>query len=74
MEGNAELFSCAVKKWPKEDYGSFYQGDSYIVLRTYMEKNKFLYDIFFWLGTDTTQVLNACRLDSQRNAMCQLSD
>ncbi len=35
-----KLQKFEVKKWPVEQYGSFYDGDSYIVLRTYMEKNK----------------------------------
>tara|TARA_R110002050_G_scaffold10783_2_gene36570 strand:+ start:69 stop:260 length:192 start_codon:yes stop_codon:yes gene_type:complete len=24
-----------VKEWPEEEYGRFYEGDSYIILRTY---------------------------------------
>ena len=24
--------------WPKEDYGKFYNGDSYIILNTYKEE------------------------------------
>ena len=24
--------------WPKEDYGKFYSGDSYIILNTYKDK------------------------------------
>lgn len=47
-----------VKPWPKEKYGSFYEGDSYIVLHTYKESSdspKLAYDIFFWLGKKTSQ-------------------
>jgi len=46
-----------VKSWPKEQYGSFYSGDSYIVLRTYKKKGSdaLLWDVHFWLGTHTTQ-------------------
>jgi len=42
---------------PKNQYGSFYTGDSYIVLHTYKAKDgdKLLYDVHFWLGTYTTQ-------------------
>jgi len=42
---------------PKNSYGSFYTGDSYIVLHTYKQPNtdKLLYDVHFWLGTYTTQ-------------------
>ena len=25
--------------WPKDDYGKFYNGDSYILLNTYNEKD-----------------------------------
>jgi len=43
---------------PKNSYGSFHSGDSYIVLNTYKPKPdapKLAYDVHFWLGTFTTQ-------------------
>jgi len=43
---------------PKNLYGSFYSGDSYIVLYTYKpkaDKEVFMWDVHFWLGTYTTQ-------------------
>jgi gelsolin len=42
--------------WPDDKYGFFYDGDSYIVLKT--QKNadgSFKHDIHFWLGKYTTQ-------------------
>jgi len=44
-----------IKEWPKEKYGSFFDGDSYIVLYTYKKEDKILYDVHFWLGQYTTQ-------------------
>jgi len=44
-----------VKKWPKRRYGEFYSGDSYIVLHTIKVENKLAYDVYFWLGAETTQ-------------------
>lgn len=46
-----------VESWPKEDYGKFYDGDSYIVLNTYKDKDsdELLYDVHFWIGTHSTQ-------------------
>lgn len=48
-----------VVPWPKERTGEFYDGDSYIVLHTYAvgngEDRKLGHDIFFWLGSKTTQ-------------------
>jgi len=46
-----------VKAWPTEQYGSFYDGDSYIVLNTYKKEggNAYLFDVHFWLGTHTSQ-------------------
>lgn len=46
--------------WPKEKYGQFYNGDSYIVLHSYKVGSKDKYEklqheIFFWLGTKTSQ-------------------
>ncbi len=40
------------------DVGTFYSGDSYIVLHTYKAKppaEKLLYNVHFWLGAHTTQ-------------------
>lgn len=47
-----------VVPWPKERFGRFYSGDSYIILRTYYktpEDKKFSFDVHFWLGKDTSQ-------------------
>jgi len=47
-----------VKHWPAEQYGKFYTGDSYIVLRTYKktpDSEKFSFDVHFWIGSKSTQ-------------------
>lgn len=46
-----------VVEWPKERYGQFHQGDSYIVLhsRKVGEQDQLQHDIFFWLGEQTSQ-------------------
>jgi len=44
-----------VEDWPKDDYGEFFNGDSYIVLNAYKEEDKTLYNVHFWLGSETTQ-------------------
>jgi len=46
-----------VKSWPTEQYGSFYDGDSYICLNTYTKPGAVAlsWDVHFWLGTYTTQ-------------------
>lgn len=46
-----------VKDWPKEEYGKFYNGDSYIILNTYKEEDteELLYDVHFWIGQYSTQ-------------------
>ncbi|PPQ92862.1 hypothetical protein CVT25_004350 [Psilocybe cyanescens] len=47
-----------VVPWPKERIGSFYDGDSYIVLHTFKktpEAESLSYDLHFWLGQNTTQ-------------------
>ncbi|KAF4456741.1 hypothetical protein F53441_1177 [Fusarium austroafricanum] len=46
--------------WPKEKYGQFYDGDSFIVLYSEMigsddGSEKLVHDIFFWLGAHTSQ-------------------
>jgi gelsolin len=48
-----------VVPWPQNKYGEFYNGDSYIVLYSYkvgkQGEEKLAYEIFFWLGSKTSQ-------------------
>jgi len=44
-----------IKEWPKNKYGYFFDGDSYIVLHTYLKEDKKLYNVHFWLGQYTSQ-------------------
>merc|ERR1719410_278790 len=44
-----------VKKWKKARYGEFHTGDSYIVLQTIETDEGKDYNVFFWLGAETTQ-------------------
>jgi len=46
-----------VVSWPADQYGSFFDGDSYIVLSTYKKEGKeaLYWDVHFWLGTYTSQ-------------------
>jgi len=47
-----------IKPVEKSTYGTFYSGDSYIVLHTYHprpDSPALAYDVHFWLGTYTTQ-------------------
>jgi len=47
-----------IKPIDKKTHGTFYSGDSYIVLNTYKPKpdsDKLAYDVHFWLGQYTTQ-------------------
>ena len=39
---------------PKADYGKFYVGDSYIVLKTTQPNLALAWDVFFWLGSEST--------------------
>lgn len=43
-----------VVPWPKEEYGHFYEGDSYIILKTKAVNNKLIWDVHFWIGLETT--------------------
>ncbi|KAI1760911.1 putative actin-binding protein Fragmin [Hypoxylon sp. FL1150] len=52
--------SFEVVAWPKNQYGDFHEGDSYIILHSHkVESNdgqeKLAHDIFFWLGSKTSQ-------------------
>jgi gelsolin len=47
-----------VKRWPKEEYGKFFKGDSYILLNTYKkdpEEEKLSFDLHFWIGEESSQ-------------------
>ncbi|XP_026475030.1 gelsolin isoform X2 [Ctenocephalides felis] len=42
--------------YPKNDFGKFYTGDSYIILNTKEDKKgQFSWDVHFWLGLETSQ-------------------
>ncbi|XP_048740738.1 gelsolin-like protein 2 [Ostrea edulis] len=51
------IVNFKVTKWPVEDYGKFFDGDSYIVLNTYQkpDSDALLYDVHFWIGKYSTQ-------------------
>jgi len=52
------IVNFEVTSWPKEDYGKFYSGDSYIVLNTYKpdpDADKLAWDIHFWIGKYSSQ-------------------
>merc|ERR1719464_2339073 len=44
-----------VKAWPKEKYGEFHTGDSYIILQTIENDEGKDYNVYFWLGAETSQ-------------------
>jgi len=49
-----------VVAWPKDQYGVFFDGDSFIVLHSYKVgardgSEKLGHDVFFWLGAHTSQ-------------------
>lgn len=46
-----------VESWPKDDYGKFFTGDSFIILNTYKEPetDELKYDLHFWIGKYSTQ-------------------
>lgn len=48
------FFSLSPQPVPKDEYGKFYTGDSYIVLHTKEVKNHFEYHIHFWIGLEST--------------------
>lgn len=63
MEPGLEIWRIEqfkVVPWPKEEYGHFYEGDSYIVLKTTKsteedaDPDALVRDIFFWLGLKST--------------------
>lgn len=53
-DGNPKF---GINPWPTERYGEFYNGDSYIVLQTTKDEDSssFVYDIFFWIGSKSSQ-------------------
>jgi gelsolin len=44
-----------IKAWPEDQYGYFFDGDSYIVLNSYGHPQSLRYNVHFWLGQYTTQ-------------------
>ncbi|XP_053395762.1 gelsolin-like protein 2 [Mercenaria mercenaria] len=53
------IVNFTVTEWPKEDYGKFYNGDSYIILNSYIEgtsADHLKYDVNYWIGSKSSQV------------------
>ncbi|XP_069141092.1 gelsolin-like protein 2 [Argopecten irradians] len=44
-----------VTHWPKEQYGQFYSGDSYIILDTREKKGELALHVHFWIGKYSSQ-------------------
>lgn len=46
-----------VTDWEEDQYGEFFNGDSYIILNTYKEPegDELKYDVHFWIGKQSTQ-------------------
>lgn len=44
-----------VVPWPETEYGHFFRGDSYIVLKTTKVSDELIWDVHFWLGLETSQ-------------------
>lgn len=46
-----------IQVWPKEKYGQFHRGDSYIVLSTTKDEGSeaLLWDVYFWIGSESSQ-------------------
>jgi len=57
QEGNEiwRVEKFKIVSWPKNQYGAFFDGDSYILLHTKKVEGKLSWDVHFWLGTFTTQ-------------------
>ena len=74
-DGEVEIWSAEnfdLVPYPKEKYGQFYGGDSYVVLYTYTDKaQKDFRTIYFWEGLESsndekgTAALKAKELDDK---------
>ncbi|XP_039612360.1 villin-1 [Polypterus senegalus] len=40
---------------PPKSYGSFFEGDAYVILATHKVSNNFTYDIHYWIGKVSSQ-------------------
>jgi len=52
------IVNFKVVDWPREDYGKFFNGDSYIILNTYKpdpNSGDLDYDLHFWIGSNSSQ-------------------
>lgn len=57
LEGKVDIWRIEdfeKKEIPREQYGQFFRGDSYICLFTYEKNNKPYYIIYFWQGRDSS--------------------
>ena len=43
--------------WPKDNYGQFHKGDSYVVVNSYAKSNSsaLCHDVHIWIGVESSQ-------------------
>jgi gelsolin len=44
-----------IANWSKEDYGNFFSGDSYIILKTFLKDNSLQWNAHMWIGEKSSQ-------------------
>lgn len=52
------IVNFKVTDWPQNQYGKFFNGDSYIILNTYRpdpKSKELAYDVHFWIGSQSSQ-------------------
>lgn len=50
----ADTPDFGIADWPEAEYGTFYKGDSYLVLNGYKVEDKLLFDVHFWIGDESS--------------------
>lgn len=68
-----------IKDWPQEKYGSFYDGDTYIILSTTKPKDTLIFKAYLWIGEYSSQdeygtgAYKIVELDDYLDRMAQLN-
>lgn len=55
-----EIENFVPNKIDEVTHGKFYEGDCYIVLKTFLQENQLSWEIYFWIGSKTSLDKKAC--------------